>query len=182
MKRLMTAAEINKLVFGSPSLQLGNDTITRQEAVKAIFNNPEIRARLSEKQYKKVMLDIPNLSSDKANYANYGCYGSGEDAQFYAIEVYKFETGKKEDEFLYIIIGKPFTCTICSENLDEETPDDVIVDYMGEAESDYFFGSYNDYMNKASIDFNEKKIDLIMDIPINTPPETFYIKYLRGEL
>jgi hypothetical protein len=66
MNRLMTAAEINKLVFGSPSLQLGDDIITRQEVVKAIFNNPEIRLRLSGKQYKKVMLDILNLSPDKA--------------------------------------------------------------------------------------------------------------------
>ena len=49
MKRLIKAAEINKLVFGSSSLQLGSNTITRQEVSDALYNNPEIRKRLSEK-------------------------------------------------------------------------------------------------------------------------------------
>ena len=180
MERLIKAAEINRLVFGSPSLQLGSNTITRQEVSDALYNNSEIRKRLSEKQYKKILLDIPNLSPDMANYANYGCYGEGKDATFYAIEVYKFEIGKKEDEYLYIIVGKPFTCKLCSEDLDEDTAEDVIVNYMGRVESDYFFGSYTEYMEKNTIDFKGKNIKLIMDIPIKTEPEEFYILYLQN--
>lgn len=180
MERLIKAAGINRLVFGSPSLKLRSNIITRQEVSDALYNNPEIRKRLSEKQYKKILLDIPNLSPDMANYANYGCYGEDEDATFYAIEVYKFETGKKEDEYLYIIVGKPFTCKLCSEDLDEDTAEDVIVDYMGRVESDYFFGSFNAYMGKNTIDFKGKNIKLIMDIPIKTEPEEFYILYLQN--
>ena len=111
-KELIKAAEVRRLVFGEPSLQLGDNTITINEVLNAIMRNEEIRKKLTEKQYKKVMLKAKNVTREQANYANYGCYGSGEDATFYAIEVYKFETDNEDDEYLYIIIGKPFTCCV----------------------------------------------------------------------
>ena len=180
--RLMSIAEIRKIVFGSPSLQLGDITISLPEVSKAISENDEIRRKLKEKQYRKVLNDAKHA---RADYANYGCYGYRKDAIFYAIEIYKFETLNKNDDYLFIIIAKPFTCEFFKNETDIEkywpelTADDVLVDYLGQVESDYFFGSYNDYIGKRKINVNEKEIDLILDIPINTSPEDFYVMYLE---
>ena len=35
----------------------------------------------------------------------------------------------------------------------------------------------NDYIGKRKINVNGKEIDLILDIPINTSPEDFYVMY-----
>ena len=62
--RLMSIAEIRRTVFGSPSLQLGDTTISLTEVSKAISENDEIRKRLKEKQYKKVLNDAKNAATD----------------------------------------------------------------------------------------------------------------------
>lgn len=170
MGRLLKAGELRKLIFGNPSLQLGDKTISINEVTKAIYNNLEIRKRLSEKQYKKVLNQADNA---KADYANYGCYGTGDNQIFYAVEFYKFVTDDKNDDYLYIIVAKPFTCELHGGN----TVDDVIVEYNGEVETDYFLGSYMDFVSKETVEICGKQIKLIKDIPIDTTPEKFYINF-----
>ena len=174
MKHLIKAKDIRHLVFGSPSIQLGDNTISINEVSKAIFENDEIKQLLTEKQYKKVCLQVPNA---KADYANYGCYGTEGNETFYAIEFYKFETYDKNNDFLFIIVAKPFTCEFCG----GEESDDVIVDYNGQIESDYFFGSYTAFISKNVVMVNGKMIKLIKNIPIGTEPEEFYALYMKGK-
>lgn len=173
MKRLLNASEIRKLVFGSPSVQLGDKTISITEVSKAIFNNKKILEELSDKEYKKIINQATNAKPD---FANYGCYGTGENEQFFAVEFYKFVANNDVENCLFVVIAKPFTCKFCG----GKTADDVIVDYNGEVESDCFFGSYTNVVAQNEIVVNNQTIKLIKNIPINTTPEKFYAM-LKGE-
>lgn len=165
MKGLLKPKELRHLVFGNPSIQLGDKTISIREVSKAIYENKEILKTLSENDYKKIINQADNA---KADYANYGCYGKSNDETFYAIEFYKFEA-EDVDDYLFVVIAKPFTC----EFLGGETADNIIIDYNGEIESDCFFGSYVNFVSKNEIVINGKNIRLIKDIPMNTSPEEF---------
>ena len=49
MERLIKAAEINRLVFGSPLLKLRSNSITRQEVLDMLYNKSRNKKTLIRK-------------------------------------------------------------------------------------------------------------------------------------
>lgn len=175
-QRLLTAAELQRKVFGSPSAWTG-DAISMNEVSKAMYKNPEIRKQLSEETYQRVMNDVQGV---KPEWANYGCYGTGDDEEYFVVEVYKFDNINHADESLFVVIAKQFTCEVVDDDGDV-TADDILLDYPHAVLSTWFIGSYVQAMSMNKVVFDDKTIQLVKDVPMNTLPNEFYFNRVLAE-
>lgn len=181
MRRLMTRDEVRNLVFGAPSIETGN-AITRNDVSRALMNNAEVRELLSTREFEHIL----NVAKEaKPFYANYGCYGIGEDADYYVVEVYQFRNTVHLGEVLTVALSRLMDWRLkpsaTGKSADELTTADVEVVYVDEPIAEVSNEKFTELADEQRVMINGLSLRLI-NVDDHTPPDKFALMVLRGEV
>lgn len=140
----------------TPSTQTGF-AITKADVVKAIQENKGLVKQLHKEEYKHILNQAENAAP---YFANYGCYGTGEDAKYFVLEFYQFKDIRHAGDVLLFTVAKEFAFTVNKNKpVDQLNAADVTITY-GKIESTFSFELYTDVVSSDTFDLNGRQLQL----------------------